>query len=163
MNPTGDGSAKGWDFVNLAGILLACLAAGYVGSLANSVGMDWYDTLIKPPGTPPGWLFGVAWTILYFLMAFSAWLVSRSLHDKRSLLLTIFSLQLIANLTFSFFFFALRSPLAGFVNIVVLTLLVALYLVLSRPVSKLASYLFLPYLLWLFYAAYLNLGVIWLN
>lgn len=136
-----------------------CLGAGGLGSFftANSV-RDWYPRLLKPPGTPPSWVFGPVWTTLYVLMAISAWLVWREYRWGARPALLIFGAQLALNVAWSGIFFGSRMPGVAFFEIVVLWLAIAFNILVFYALLPLAALLLVPYLLWVSYAAYLNLG-----
>lgn len=134
---------------------------GGLGSLlGGNMGLD---DLQKPPLAPPAWLFPVVWTILYVLMAVAAYLVCVSRDIDRSKPLRLYLLQVIVNALWPLFFFRLEWRLFAFVWLLVLIALVALVAWGFRPISKTAFYLLLPYLAWLLFAGYLNLGFYVLN
>jgi len=146
--------------------LLLCQAAGFVGSLFNRRSIPgWYQGLQKPAGTPPGWVFAPVWISLYVLMAIALFLVWRkglSRPDVR-LALLVFALQLLLNVAWSFFFFYLRAPLAGLVDIVLLICAILWTIERFKRVEPLAGWLLVPYLAWVGYATYLNAGLWLLN
>jgi tryptophan-rich sensory protein len=148
----------------LIAFLGVCLGVGALGSIpATRSVRDWYPRLRKPPGTPPGWVFGPVWTTLYVLMALSAWLVWRDYGWGARAALLIFCAQLALNLAWSGVFFGAR--LAGFALVEIIILwLAALFTTLAfywlNPIS---AYLLVPYLLWVSYASYLNCGIWLLN
>lgn len=142
------------------------LAAGALGSLATRPAIaGWYATLNKPPFNPPGWLFGPAWTVLYILMGIAAWLVwSRGLAAPGvKPALVLFLVQLALNVAWSFLFFAARSPLAGFVEIILLWVAILVTMVLFFRVSPAAGWLMVPYIGWVSFAAVLNGAIMLLN
>ncbi len=149
----------------LAGFILLCLSVAAIGGLSTrtSVG-TWYVTLNKPSWTPPSWAFGPVWTVLYLMMAVSGWLVWRSPESRaRSRALAIYGVQLGLNLAWSFLFFGLRSPALGALDITLLWLAIGAFVSSAWPVSRSASYLFLPYWVWVTYASTLNYSISWLN
>jgi tryptophan-rich sensory protein len=123
----------------------------------------WYLSLTRPPGTPPNWVFGAVWGVLYVQIGFSAWLIWRrpQIGQRRALLL--WGWQLLVNALWGPAFFGLHSP--GLALGVVLTLLVLVVLTIRRflRLSRLAGVLLLPYALWTCYATYLTIGFLWLN
>lgn len=123
----------------------------------------WYASLVKPRGTPPNWLFGPVWTFLYLSMAVAAWLVWRTPDRTTQLPLALFVLQLALNAAWSWLFFGLHLPAAGFMDILMLWIVILACIVTFRPISAVASWLLVPYLVWVSYAAYLNAGIWWLN
>ena len=123
---------------------------------------DWYAGLAKPAFTPPNWLFPVAWTLLYAMMALAVWRILRlpRSHPGRSSAVAAFFTQLALNGLWSFAFFGARSPLAG---LVVILALVGAILVTIRAfwgLDRTAALLLAPYLAWVAYATILN-GAIW--
>ena len=134
--------------------VLLCLIAGLVaGRLqAESVAV-WYPLLAKPALTPPDIAFPIAWGIIYLCMGLSLGRVLRY-GDKRYV--TLWFLQLAVNFLWSVFFFYLRSPLAGFVDILLLDALVIVYICRVRHRTPSAAWLFAPYVLWILFATYLN-------
>ncbi|MFO7674814.1 MAG: TspO/MBR family protein [bacterium] len=142
------------------------LLAGALGSLATRPAITgWYATLNKPPFNPPGWLFGPAWTVLYILMGLAAYLVwSRGLAAPGvKPALALFVVQMFLNVLWSFLFFAARSPLAGFVEIVALWAAILVTMVLFFRVSPAAGWLMVPYIGWVSFAAVLNGAIMLLN
>lgn len=121
----------------------------------------WYLTLVRPPGTPPNWAFPVAWTTLYICMGTAAWLIWRRVGAAR--VLRLWGWQLALNAIWSPAFFGLNSPTAGLVVIVPFWIAVAWTLRAFAPLDRRAAWLMAPYLVWVSYAAYLNLGFWWLN
>ena len=119
----------------------------------------------KPPFSPPGWLFPVVWTILYTLMGISSYLISESDADTsdKTKALTLYGYQLLVNFLWPIFFFSFQWYLFSFFWLLLLWVLVFLMIRTFWNISKPAAYLNIPYLLWLTFAAYLNLGVWWLN
>jgi translocator protein len=142
-----------------------CLAVGASGSVftASSV-KTWYPGLLKPPGTPPPWVFGPVWSILYLLMAAAAWLVWRQRTQEGVwLALALFLAQLILNGLWSFLFFGLRRPGVALVEIILLLGAIAVTAMRFADFSRLAFWLMTPYGAWVFYASYLNFGIWRLN
>jgi len=146
--------------------IVICQAAGIAGSFFTASSVEsWYPQLIKPAFTPPGWAIGLIWIILFTLMGVSLFLVWREGFDHPLIksALVIFSAQLIANVLWSLAFFGLRSPLAGIVVIAVLWVLILLTMVRFWPISRAATLLLAPYILWVSFAAFLNYNIWRLN
>ncbi len=141
-----------------------CLGAGGIGSAftARSV-REWYPRLRKPAGTPPAWIFGPVWTILYVLMAISAWMVWREYHGGAQPALFIFFAQLALNVAWSAIFFGSRMPGVAFAEIIVLWFAIAFTIFVFYLLVPASAYLLLPYWLWVTYASYLNFGIWRLN
>jgi benzodiazapine receptor len=133
-------------------------AAG--GALTAAAVRDWYPTLAKPAWTPPSWVFGPVWTLLFALMAASAWLVWRRSGPRGAgVALGLFGAQLVLNAGWSLLFFALCSPGAALIEINVLWVAIAATIAAFARVSRAAALLLVPYLLWVGYATALNAAV----
>ena len=147
--------------VGLIVALLVCYAAAGIGSIFTAAAIpSWYNTLPLPPWTPPRWLFGPVWTLLYTLMAFAAWLVWRKRGFRGAALpLALFGIQLVLNVLWSVIFFGLRLPALAFAEIVLLWLAILATLIAFWRVTPVAGWLLVPYLLWVSYAAALNLAI----
>jgi len=155
---------SGRNIVKLVVSLVACLAAGALGSVfTRSAISTWYATLAKPAFTPPNWLFAPVWTALYILMGVAAFLVWRKGSGDRQvrIALIVFLVQLVLNALWSFVFFGLHSPLGGLIVISTLWAAILVTAVLFYRVSRVASVLLWPYLIWVSFAAVLN-GSIWM-
>ena len=129
-----------------------------IGSLANIyISSDtWYEGLIKSPLNPPSYVFGIVWPILYAIMAF----VSFKMAEKIS---TLFILQLLVNAAWSWIFFYFHAPLIALVDIGVLIYLNLKIISVVKIESPILFYMYLPYLVWLSFAAFLNASIIFLN
>ena len=136
-------------------VFIYVILALTIGGLASSNTADdvWYQTLIKSPLNPPGYVFGIVWPILYLLMSISAF---RTFNETKNL----FLIQLLFNALWSWLFFAFQMPLVALLNI---WLLIYLNIKISLKmfyIDKLSGLLFIPYVLWLFFASYLNLFIV---
>jgi len=152
-----------WKFV---ASLVVCQLAGAVGSVFTIRAIPvWYMTLVKPVITPPNWVFGPAWTALYLLMGVSLFLLlHRGLHDANArAALALFSVQLGLNILWSVVFFGMRSPAGGAIEITILWGAILLAGLSLYRVSRPAGLLFVPYLLWVTFAAVLNYWIWALN
>lgn len=116
-----------------------------------------------PPLAPPAWLFPIAWTILYALMAYAGYLIATSHDTDSESALRVYWLQVLVNALWPLFFFRLQWLLFSFVWLLLLLFLVVVTAVRFRAVSCPAGGLLLPYLLWLVFAGYLNFGIYLLN
>lgn len=132
-------------------------AALGLGGLFTSKGVpsDWYVNLIKAPWTPPGWVFGAAWTTIMICLAFYMPLALKSTESK-NILIGIFILQWILNVAWSPVFFKYHSVLPGLIIITLLTAVVIYMLFAWLPQTKWAALLLAPYILWLLIATSLN-------
>ena len=137
---------------------LLVILTSIIGSLANlNINSDgWYEELIKSPLNPPSYVFGIVWPILYVVMAF----VSFRVADKIAL---IFIIQLIFNAAWSWLFFYFHFPVVALIDIAILIYLNQKILLIINKESRILFYLYLPYLIWLFFAAFLNASIVWLN
>ncbi len=142
--------------------LALSLGGGLVVS-ALTAGREAYALLTKPPLSPPAVLFPIAWTILYTLMAVSATLILSNQKGRNSGYIKIYYVQLIVNFVWSFLFFNFGFLTLSFVWILLLIALVAIMIFSFNKVNKLSAYLQIPYIIWLLFAAYLNLGFAVLN
>ena len=120
-----------------------------------------YETLNKPLLSPPGFLFPIVWTILFILMGISIYLIVNKTANKVPKIL--YFAQLIVNALWTPIFFGLNLYLAAFIWLILLIILVISMIISFYNVDKRASYLNIPYLIWLFFAAYLNLFIFILN
>ena len=144
--------------------LLIPLAVGGLSALLTG-GMDNFKTLEKPPLSPPGWIFPVVWTVLYLLMGFASYLVynSKAPTYKKNNALLFYGLQLFFNFFWSIIFFRWEMYLFAFIWLMIMWALIIITTVKFYKINKLSGLLMIPYLLWVTFAAYLNLGIYILN
>ena len=136
-------------------IFIYVVLALIIGGLASSNTADdlWYQALNKSSLNPPGYVFGIVWPILYLLMSISAF---RTFDETKDL----FLIQLLFNALWSWIFFAFQMPFVALLNI---WLLIYLNIKINLKMfyqDKLSGLLFIPYVLWLFFASYLNLFIV---
>lgn len=148
--------------------LLLCLAIPLaVGGLATllSGGMSSFQDVAKPPLSPPGWLFPVVWTILYLLMGYAAYRVSESRAESEEIekAFVLYGVQLFLNFLWPIFFFRFRWYLGAFIVLLLLLGAIALTARSFSRIDEKAGDLLIPYILWVAFAGYLNLGVFLLN
>ncbi|NTV01694.1 MAG: tryptophan-rich sensory protein [Chlorobiaceae bacterium] len=150
-----------------AGLCVAiCMLFAFAGSLFTPEPGSWYyTTLNKPAWNPPDWLFPPVWTVLFVLMGVSLSLVLNVGMQQKEVRagVMLFGLQLLLNLGWSASFFGLRSPLAGFIEILVLWSGIVATIVAFGRVSRPAALLLVPYLCWVSFASYLNFTILQLN
>lgn len=145
-------------------ILLAEAVGALSGWLTREGTQIYAQTIVKPPLSPPGWIFPVVWAILYALMGIGAAKVYQAPASKtRSMGLNLFITQLVVNFFWSPIFFNLQDFGFSLLWLLLLWGLVLWMILAFRKVDPLAAKLQIPYLLWLTFAAYLNLGVWYLN
>ncbi len=153
------------NILSLIIVLLLCFGTAGLGSFFTSQSVStWYPTLQKPPWTPPSWLFAPVWTLLYILMGISGWLLWKERSEPLvQLLLLLFVVQLILNAGWSGIFFGMRQPGWAIADILLLWVAIGWYILQGREISVAASLLFVPYWIWVTFAAALNISVWWLN
>lgn len=139
--------------------------AGILGSIftVNSIN-SWYLFLNKPFFSPPNWLFGPVWVVLYTLMGIAAWLVwekTKSESNKKALI--IYGIQLFLNFLWTLIFFGLKNPALAFLEILVLLAFIIYTTVLFFKIDKRAGWIMVPYILWISFASMLNLAIWALN
>ena len=142
--------------------LVIPLAVGGLSALSTMGSMESFEQLNKPPLSPPGWLFPIVWTILFILMGISAYLVSVS-GKPTDVAFKYYGLQLVFNFLWSIIFFNFENYLLAFVWLIALLVLIVITAVRFYSIDKRAGYLFIPYILWVVFAGYLNLGIYILN
>ncbi|MBQ6421150.1 MAG: tryptophan-rich sensory protein [Clostridia bacterium] len=142
--------------------LAAPLAVGGLAALLTKDSMDLFGELIKPPLTPPAWVFPVVWTVLYLMMGFAAYFAVIS-PQTPARALPLYAAQLFFNFCWSLLFFNFRAFLFSFVWLVILWVLILFTLLAFRRGSKTAGRLLVPYLVWVTLAGYLNLAIFILN
>ena len=140
---------------------LACLGLGTASGL-SSVGGDseWYQALVKPPGTPPPWVFGPVWSVLYLMMGVA---LGRLIHRRAWQAVVVFGLQLVLNLAWTPVFFGMQESGLALAIISAMWLGVLSTMLLALKVDRVSAWLLIPYLTWVTYASYLNAGFFWLN
>jgi Fe-Mn family superoxide dismutase len=140
--------------------ILLAYAVGAIGAyIQGDALVEWYPGLVKSPATPPAILFPIAWSVLYLLMGISA---GTMLSKGDVSVLRLWLLQLLLNFLWSVMFFALRSPFLGLICILALDVAVMAYIIYTAGRRPAAAWLFVPYMLWLIFATYLN-GYIYIN
>ena len=145
--------------------LLLPVAVGGVSALLSRSGMENFSQLEQPPLSPPAWLFPVAWTVLYLMMGLASWQVLESGKPEGAVrkALQWYGAQLAANFFWSIIFFRLELYLTAFLWLLLLWALILITLLQFRRIRSSAAWLLAPYLVWVTFAGYLNLGVWFLN
>jgi tryptophan-rich sensory protein len=138
----------------LLGFLIITFCAAFVGARASISSTEMYATMIKPGWSPPGWLFGPVWSVLYCLMAVAAWRVWKLVGLRSAV--TVYLIHLIFQALWSWLFFGLGRADWAMVDIVILWLMIAWLVFAFRRSDKLASIMMVPYLVWVSFAALLN-------
>lgn len=148
-------------------LLIALAIPLGVGALSALVsgGMGNYAQLNRPPLSPPGWIFPIVWTVLYLLMGYASYRVylSNAPQEEKRRALLLYGAQLVLNFLWSPVFFGLQWRLIAFFLLIALWVLVVLTMQAFSKIDELSGDLLLPYVLWITFAAYLNLGAYLLN
>jgi len=147
----------------LVALIAVSFAAGAVGAaLGGDMSADqWYQSLRKPWFSPPGWVFGPVWSLLYLSMGVAAWLTWR--HGRATVAMSLFAIQLALNAAWTGVFFGLHLPGLAFAELMLLWVAVVATVVAFAARSRWAGRLMLPYLTWISFAAVLNFAIWQLN
>jgi benzodiazapine receptor len=145
----------------LALSVLLCLGIGFTSGQLTDTGSDWFLQLEKPSFYPPGYLFGVVWTILYIMMGISLFLVIE--QTKERLPYILFGTQLVLNFFWTLLFFGLKSIPLAIVDILLLWATLLWTIISFRKYSPPAAYLLAPYLLWVTFATVLTIAIAVIN
>ena len=153
------------NFKKLAKSIAIPLLIGAAAGFLTKSGMDTFQTLNQPPLTPPPIVFPIVWTILYALMGISFYLVSTNSPSPEEFAQAraTYLVQFVLNFLWPFFFFNFGWYLFSFFWLIALWFTVLIMIKQFADISKAAAWLNVPYLIWLTFAGYLNLGVWWLN
>ncbi len=146
--------------------VLICEGAGITSGLLSQNDLStWFVTLNKPSWNPPGYLFGPVWTSLYLMMGIALWLVwkSNASEPGKTYAALIFALQLFLNFSWSILFFNFHSPALAFLDIILMIITIFITILYFAPISRIAAWLLVPYILWVCFAAVLNHSIWMLN
>ena len=149
-------------------ILLVTFLSSSIAGWVTRINIDpWYQTLNKLSFSPPNWIFGPVWTILYAFMSIAIWIVyekykASDTHFLKKIM-RLYFYHLIINLSWSFVFFYFHLILMAFINILLLIFAIILLMFLYYPKSKISFALMIPYLAWVSFAAILNFGLYLIN
>ena len=152
--------------VNLKRLLIALavpLAVGALSAFASGSFSEQYAVVNKPPLSPPGWIFPVVWTLLYLAMGYASYLVMTVGGRDAKDALTVYYVQLVLNFLWPILFFRFRLYTFAIFELILLIAAVTVMVIRFSHVEERAGYLTLPYLIWLCFALYLNIGVAVLN
>lgn len=151
-----------WDL--LVGSIILCHLPGIIGSIATMMNLGWYETLQKPWFTPPGIMISIIWLTLYTLMGISLYLVlNNNKISKIKMPMFYFGVQAFFNAFWSISFFGLHTIIFSFIVIICLISFSIIWLVSFALIDKRIYWLLMPYIIWLWIAASLNLCLIFLN
>lgn len=146
--------------------LLAFFAVTFAAAMSGGYFRpgDWYRNLAKPSWNPPDFLFPIAWTILYAMMAVAAWLVWEAVGWPAALVpIGLWLVQLVLNALWSALFFGMKRMDLALIDVALLWLAIVGTIIAFWPISTLAGWLMVPYLAWVSFAAFLNLTILRLN
>lgn len=151
-------------------LLIFIIGTELVGALSSLFSGDFstfYNELARPPLSPPGFIFPIVWTILYALMGISAYLIFVSDSDtdigEKKNALILYAVQLFVNFMWSIVFFRFENIAAAAVVLIILIILVIIMILRFKKIEPLAGYINIPYLIWILFALYLNIGFLILN
>lgn len=147
-------------------VLLAFIGVSILTATSGAVFMpgEWYKNIAKPWWTPPNWLFGPAWTLLFALIAFAGYVFYMSATpEERFWPLVIFGIQMVFNAAWSFLFFGRKRIDLAFIDAVLMALAIVATMAAFFPVSPQSAALLIPYLIWVCFAATLNFVILRLN
>lgn len=136
------------------------VGAGLLAGLTNAPG-DWYQSLEKPFFNPPAWLFGPVWTTLYVLIGVAGARIWQ--RAPKSAAMQLWFAQMALNLMWSPAFFGLQNPELALAVIVGMLVTIIAFMIKARPIDRISTLLFVPYLAWVTFAGILNLSLAWLN
>ena len=142
-------------------------SAGLIGNLATIPNIPvWYAGLNKPGFTPPNWVFGPVWSLLYAMMVLAFWrvLLRRSRWTTAAWrVVGVFLVQMALNAFWSVAFFGMHNPLLGLVVVIALELMIVATIITFKPIDRMAAWLLAPYAVWVGYATALNAAIVGLN
>ncbi|MFC2134094.1 TspO/MBR family protein [Bacteroidota bacterium] len=141
--------------------IILCMGIGFISGQLTDTNSDWFLNLEKPVIYPPGYLFGLVWSVLYFLMGVSLYLIIIKTKDKLPYIL--FGSQLVLNFFWTIIFFGLKNILFSIIEILVLWALILWTIIIFRKHSKTAAYLLIPYILWVTFATILTVSIFFIN
>ena len=141
-------------------ILTPLIGGSIVGLIINK-SID-YNYLVNPPLSPPSYLFPIVWSILYLLIGISYYIYRKNNNDD-SLTIKLYYIQLILNYLWSIIFFTLKLRTLAVIWIIVLAITIIYLMIRFYKEERTSFYLFIPYILWVLFATYINIGIVVLN
>jgi len=140
--------------------------AGLIGSIFTVSAIPvWYVSLQRPSFSPPNWIFGPVWILLYLLMGISSYLIWQKIEQNKKAKesLWLFWIHLFFNAAWSIIFFGLQNPELAFTNIIIIWIFIVILILKFWKINKWSTYLLIPYLLWVSFASILNYSIWYLN
>lgn len=147
----------------LLAFIILPLAVGAIAGLLTRNSMSLYNSLNRPSFSPPGWVFPLVWTILYILMGLSSYLIASSPSPKKQGALLLYAVQLFLNFIWSLVFFGLKNYLLAFLVLLLLWYVIFKMIRSFFQIDAAAALLQIPYLLWVTFAGFLNLAIVFMN
>lgn len=148
-------------YLYLALSIILCLGIGFTSGQLTDTSSSWFLDLEKPIIYPPGYLFGLVWSVLYLMMGVSLYLVIEKTKEKLPYIL--FGSQLVLNFFWTLIFFGLKNIVLAIIEIIALWGLILWTIIIFRKYSKPAAYLLIPYILWVTFATILTISIFLLN
>ena len=150
-------------FLSFIIFAIITFSASFIGAIATFTSKEpWYSELSKPVFTPPDWVFGPVWTLLYLSMTIAIWSVWNK-NFRNLNIIYIYFIHLFFNTTWSIIFFGLHQILLALMVLVILIIFIIILIIKFKRVNNVSSYLMIPYLLWSCYALFLNFNLYILN
>ena len=150
-------------FLSFLLFFIITYSASFIGGLVTiTLKEPWYSQLVKSNFNPPDWVFAPVWTALYLMMTLAIWFYWHSKNREMNTVY-IYFIHIIMNTTWSIVFFAFHKIFLAMLVLIILILFIFLLIIRFKSVNKLSYYLMIPYLLWCFYALFLNINLVILN
>ena len=150
-------------FISFILFLIITYSASFIGGMATiSFKEPWYSQLVKSNYNPPDWIFAPVWTTLYLMMTLAIWFYWHSKNREMNTIY-IYFIQIVFNTTWSIVFFGLHQILLALIVLLILIFLIIILIIRFKRVNLVSYYLMIPYLLWTFYALFLNFNLMILN
>ncbi len=150
-------------FLSFIFFAIITFSASFIGAIVTFASKEpWYSELSKPVFTPPDWVFGPVWTLLYLSMTIAIWSVWNK-NFRNLNIVYIYFIHLFFNTTWSIIFFGLNNLILSLINLVILILFIVFLILKFKEISKLSFYLMIPYLMWCCFALILNSTLVYLN
>ncbi len=144
--------------------IIICIIIGSSGAYFTAQSVNtWYPTLVKPFFNPPNYLFGPVWTTIFILLGICLWGLLKSKHPLTKKVLSIFIIQFVLNIIWSFLFFGLKNPAFALVDILFLLVTLFLFIVTLYKIEKWLAATQILYVLWVIFATILNASIVYLN
>ena len=146
--------------------IFLCQLVGWMGAIFTAEAIpNWYETLEKPFFSPPNWVFGPVWTLLYLMMGISVYLIWQRIEENKAAktAFVLFWIHLAFNASWSLVFFNLKNLALALINILIIWSLIIILMIKFWNIDRRSSYLLIPYLFWVTFATALNYSIWMLN